>query len=141
MSKKQDIEVLAKTMYGEARGEVAKVNGGLASLIAVGNVIMNRVRENTWYGDSVSDVCQKPWQFSCWNENDPNRIKLLNLRANDNEIYNECLVIASQLVEGRVIDLTKGSNHYHVKSMLRKPRWSKGKKPVFRIGSHVFYKL
>ena len=62
-------EVLARTLYGEARGE------GLPGIEAVACVILNRVafakaRGRYWWGNTVSQVCLKPGQFSCWNAGD-----------------------------------------------------------------------
>ncbi|MES2252810.1 MAG: cell wall hydrolase, partial [Pseudomonadota bacterium] len=74
-----DIDILARTIYGEARGEYGRVDGGLAALIAVGNVIVNRTQQQTWFGRTVRDVCLKPYQFSCWNRNDPNLPKLMEV--------------------------------------------------------------
>ena len=42
-----DISVMAGTLWGEARSE------GEQGMIAVGNVIMNRVAAKSWYGDFV----------------------------------------------------------------------------------------
>jgi N-acetylmuramoyl-L-alanine amidase len=61
-----DVDVMARTIMGEARGEA---NQGKA---AVGWVISNRVSAGTWYSGSVFEVCRKPYQFSCWNVGDPN---------------------------------------------------------------------
>jgi N-acetylmuramoyl-L-alanine amidase len=66
-----ELEVFAKTIYGEARGE----NYITQELIAW--VIRNRKEKGGWYGDSYSKVCLKPYQFSCWNRDDPNYKKLL----------------------------------------------------------------
>lgn len=135
----QDLEIFAKTIYGEARGEFEQIDGGLASLIAIGNVIMNRVRGKAWYGNTVKEVCFKPKQFSCWNHHDPNRNHLLQLGFHQNEIYDKCCIIATRLMEDQLLDLTKESNHYHTINI--RPFWVQNRKPQFRIRSHVFYKL
>jgi len=67
----QNVEYMARTLWGEARGESEE------GQVAVGHVIKNRVEKKTWYGKTIKDVCLKKWQFSCWNENDPNRIRFL----------------------------------------------------------------
>ena len=46
----QEIDTMARTIWGEARGE------GTAGMVAVGNVILNRVAAGSWYGLSVSEV-------------------------------------------------------------------------------------
>jgi len=66
----EEVDVLARTLYGEARGE------GLLGLEAIANVIMNRLkisRKKTngyWWGNSIVGICRKPYQFSCWNKDD-----------------------------------------------------------------------
>ena len=61
----ENIEYMAKTVWGEARGEDKE------GRIAVASVILNRKNKQGWMGKTIIDVCLKKWQFSCWNENDP----------------------------------------------------------------------
>ena len=56
---------LAKTIYGEARGE------NVETMLAVGWVIRNRLQARR-HGDSYKDVVLQRKQFSCWNKDDPN---------------------------------------------------------------------
>lgn len=128
----QDQEVyLAKTMWGEARGE------GLTGMQAVGNVIMNRVNAGSWYGASIKDVVLKPYQFSCWNANDPNRAKIDALTMNDLE-SSLALPLARQIIDGVVPDITGGATHYHAKSV--KPYWADSMIKTAVIGNHIFYR-
>ncbi|MBX9805594.1 MAG: cell wall hydrolase [Alphaproteobacteria bacterium] len=139
MKSDKDIDLLARTIYGEARGEF---NGkaGLASLIAVGNVVMNRVRLKGWFGHTIQEVCHKPWQFSCWNEQDPNRLILLQKEILD-PVFFICRDVANKVFRQEWPDLTKGSDHYHATTMSLYPKWSKGIPPKVCIGKHVFYQL
>ena len=66
-----DIDTLARTIYGEARGESRQ------GKIAVACVILNRVKRKKMCGwreingykvATVAATCLKPWQFSCWNK-------------------------------------------------------------------------
>ena len=134
-----DIDVLAKTIYGEARGEYARHDAGLAGLIAVGNVAMNRLKAQSWFGKTLREVCLKPYQFSCWNPNDPNHDKLHSSTVTIEPLFDICRWVAENVAEERWPDLTKGSDHYHTVQVA--PKWSKGQKPVIRIGCHVFFKL
>ena len=68
-----DLDIAARTIWGEARGE------GPEGMRAVAHVIANRATKGGWWGDTLWSVCLKPWQFSCWNLSDPNRQKLLDL--------------------------------------------------------------
>ena len=51
---------------------------------AVGFVIMNRykiskIKGKFWWGNNISEICKKPYQFSCWNKKDVNYEKLINV--------------------------------------------------------------
>ena len=129
-----DIKILAKTIYGEARGELN--NFGLAPLIAVGHVVLNRLRKK--FAKSISDVCLAPYQFSCWNFKDPNYEKLKNIDESSS-IFKTCLEISKNLIEGNWPDLTDGCDHYHAKSI--KPYWASHLTPKRVFGNHLFYSL
>lgn len=124
-----DIEILARTIYGEARGEHR--NGK----VAVAWVILNRTKDRRWRKD-VMGVCLQPKQFSCWLESDPNRQKLRQVQLDD-PLYRECYSVAMSVCTGGEQDPTDGSTHYHVNTL--SPNWSKNKVPVCRIGNHSFF--
>ncbi len=132
----QAIETLARTLYGEARGE--KVRG----LEAVASVIINRVekalkRGGYWWGTDVEEVCLRPWQFSCWNVKDPNREKILTVDRS-NKVYATCLRVARRAVFGVLGDPTHGATHYHRSGLM--PAWALKQIPCAEIGQHIFYK-
>lgn len=135
-----DFDIVARTIYGEARGEYNHVAGGLSSLIAVANVIMNRFKYPKVYGKSIKEVCLKPFQFSCWNDRDPNRWILLQPTINDS-LFTLCSEVAGKVTREEWPDLTKGSDHYYATSLPKEPYWAKGHKPMLRLAHHVFYKL
>ncbi len=85
-------------------------------------------RRNVWEGH---------WQFSCWNANDPNRAKLEAVGVG-NKIFDQCLRIARQAVDGELEDSVSGATHYHVDGL--SPPWAKSREPVAKVGRHVFYK-
>ena len=129
------IETLARTIYGEARGELVRGKEAVAA------VVMNRVRRamergGYWWGSTAEEVCLRPWQFSCWNENDPNREKILAV-GRDNRNFQSCLRIARRALAGTLKDPTGGATHYHAKGMT--PPWAKDRKPSAGIGRHRFY--
>ncbi len=133
-------ELMARTIYGESRGEYYQKNGGLSSLISVANVIMNRVKsKKKWYGTTVQEVCRKPYQFSCWNPRDPNYAIISNVKKGDDKIFDICLHVAEKVLTDQWPDLTGGSINYHSKKMSKFPEWSNGKKYQLEIGNHVFY--
>lgn len=130
------LDIVARTLWGEARGE------GREGQEAIANVIMNRVvrararQGGWWWGSDPVAVCRKPWQFSCWNPNDPNRRKLDWVSAKD-PIFARCLAIAKRALAGELPDRTRGATHYHEQSLA--PPWSLGRTPTTQIGRHVFY--
>ncbi len=132
------VDVLARTMWGEARNESA------TGMEAVASVVLNRVAVaqdhggKYWWGADVISVCQKPYQFSCWNRTDPNYKKLIAVTEKDIHFVT-CLRIARRAVAGTLKDSTHGATHYHTKDIL--PSWAKGQKPSTVIGHHIFYKL
>jgi N-acetylmuramoyl-L-alanine amidase len=134
-------DILAKTIYGECRGEYSKIDGGPSALIAVGNVIINRLKSNTWFGGTLIEVCQKPYQFSCWNKQDPNYKIISQMSLGQDPIFDMCHHMAKNIMKEEWPDVTKGSNHYHSQHMNPFPKWAQGKKPLVKIGSHLFYKI
>jgi spore germination cell wall hydrolase CwlJ-like protein len=137
---KGSTEILARTIFGEARGEYKDFEGGLASLIAVGNVVMNRAGLKGTYGQSIEEICLKPRQFSCWNTGDPNRALLMQDIIAD-PIFALCRLVAAKVVSGEWPDLTKGSDHYHAITLPAVPTWARNQKPKARFGQHLFYQL
>lgn len=124
-------EVLARTIWGEARGE------GKAGMEAVASVILNRAKRGGWFGDTITEVCRKPMQFSCWNPDDPNCIKTQEITVIDKQ-FAQALEIAEKAVAGDLPDRTKGATHYHTYRIT--PKWAASMKRLDQIGNHIFYK-
>jgi N-acetylmuramoyl-L-alanine amidase len=144
----RDVDVTARTLYGEARGQP------LDGIIAVANVIVNRARRGT-YGatpaagggllgvtqtgaprGALAAVCLRPWQFSCWNARDPNRAIIERVQPG-NFMFDVCRLVASLAIRGLLHDPTGGATHYHTKGVA--PDWSRGKTPSAVIGDHLFF--
>lgn len=133
------IDVLARTIWGEARGEP----NADAGMRAVAHVVLNRRDHPCWWGRSVKGVCLKPFQFSCWNESDPNRTKLLAVGTGD-AVFALALSIAAELValdptNRARIDTTGGATHYYARNIAA-PAWTAHAVLTVRIGNHVFFK-
>lgn len=136
-----DIQTLARTIYGEARSENRQ------GKIAVACVVLNRVKRKKMCGwhnvngfkvATVAATCLKPWQFSCWNKNDPNR-KIIIQVTDANPKFAECLDIAQKVCDGEIEDITKGATHYYNPKACQQPNWAKGKTPCVVIGHHIFF--
>ena len=125
------VDVLARTIYGEARGE------GLSGMQAVANVVINRVKNPSWWGSDVVSVCKKPYQFSCWNKTDPNFLKITTVTKRD-PVFVTALALAEKAVNGTLPDITNGATHYHTTTMTP-PAWSYELAMKNTIGSHIFY--
>ncbi|MCB1502348.1 MAG: cell wall hydrolase [Bauldia sp.] len=128
-----EILTLARTLYGEARGEPRE------GIEAVANVILNRVLSNR-YPNTIAKVCLQRLQFSCWNDNDPNKKIISKLMPGDNPVFDMVLAIATRAVLGGLPALVVGALHYHAKQV--KPNWVKnspGATLIATIGSHLFW--
>lgn len=132
-----DLDIFARTIYGEARGEYAA--GGPAPLIAVANVIVNRFKRAGKYGKTIMNVCLKSKQFSCWNPHDPNRCLIQCEDLLEDPLFILCKHIAQKVSKETWPDLTRDSDHYHALSCT--PYWARQGKIKLRLGNHIFYKL
>ena len=129
----QQIDTLARTAWGEARGE------GREGMQAVCNVVMNRVKAGTWYGATPREVCLKKSQFSCWNYNDPNYSKLQAVNESDNN-FALAKTLATLAVNNQLPDITNGATNYLALGSLKKtPSWAGKMTKVASIGNHTFY--
>lgn len=132
-----EIDVLARTIWGEARGE------GTAGMQAVACVVMNRaaiaqVHERYWWGKGIIGICQKPFQFSVWNKGDPNYRKVMVIDKKD-LYFVTATRIARRALCGLLPDPTDGATHYHAAGIT--PYWARNEKPCAVIGRHIFYRL
>lgn len=143
-----DEDVLARTIYGEARGE------NTIGREAVAWVIRNRLESPaTWWrrgvyrsdagpipDDTYRAVCLRLFQFSCWNKTDPN-YDLLHDVPDTHPILRDCREVARNVMGGEVIDPTGGACHYVTQQLWArqgKPAWLAKMKPIKTIGNHVF---
>ena len=126
------VQVLAGTLWGEARGIGP---GGMRDVAAV---IMNRVNHQTWWGKDIISVCQTPYQFSCWNENDPNKAVIEAVSETD-PVFMQARSIAMATMAGIVDDITHGATYYYAKSMPAPPKWAVGKTPCAEIAGQLFF--
>ena len=133
----KDRDILARTLWGEARGE------SLAGQIAVAWTIRNRVfdgKARSWWGEGYAGVCLKPYQFSCWNKSDPNYAYLSGAKPIPAAQYAQALKAADQVMAGTVPDPTGGATHYYATTMPKPPTWAKGAKQTLKLGQHIFFK-
>jgi len=123
----RETKIIACTILAEARGE------GQGGMYAVAAVIAQRAFERK---RTPSEICLKPYQFSCWNGY--KKVKdLEHLLKVPQAKYAIALAKNIKLLSR---DFVGYANHYH-NNKIKTPYWAKGKKPVKTIGNHIFYKL
>lgn len=137
----KDRDILARTLWGEARGE------GLTGQIAVAWSIRNRVEMDLhddgkpdWWGEGYAGVCQKAWQFSCWNKNDPNYPFLSGAEPIPPSQFAQAREAASIVIDGKQPDPTGGATHYYATTMLKAPDWAAKAKRTLKLGRHIFFR-
>lgn len=141
-----DQQLMALTIYGEARGEE------YAGKVAVASVILERVKHRKWDGEDIQSVCLMPYQFSCFLPDDPNFPALKLIAADwDNKFMQsaelrECCNVVALLMSGSILKTAAiEENHacQYLTTALRKskacPAWAKKMKLVATIGNHEFY--
>jgi len=139
-----DVECLAKNMYYEAR------NQNLAGMLAVTNVVFNRVNDVRFPNSICKVVQQGPTaksikepdveyplrhkcQFSWYCDGKPD--DPINLEA-----YAYARGLAYEIIEGTFpyLDITDGALFYHADYV--KPEWSVTFKQSLKLNDHIFYK-
>ncbi len=119
----KDRDILARTLWGEARGE------SLAGQIAVAWTIRNRLndgKDKSWWGEGYAGVCQKPYEFSCWNRTDPNYEFLIGIKQIQFRELAQARIVADQVIAGKMPDPTSGATHFYASTMSKAPTWVKG---------------
>lgn len=129
-----DMDILARTVMGEARGDsdIGKH--------AVARCIVNRWRmRNRWFSAPlIAEVCQKHAQFSCWLKSDPNREVILNATYDKPALCNAMRAAALAIHSSPHLWLTDEVTHYY-SDIIAEPLWAKGHTPAGRIGHHIFF--
>jgi len=110
---------LAKTIYGEARGE------NIETMFTVGWVIRNRLQSGK-HGKTYKDVVLQPKQFSCWNKGDPNYKRIKGtIKGRLWEVCIGVAIVVMQLSERH--NPISGVRHYYDKSLdSNPPYWAEG---------------
>jgi len=130
-------DLLARAIYGEARGE------GEPGMLAVAHVILNRAAHPGWWGRTPTEVILKPWQFSCFNQNDPNLPLILDLDFDAPEPqFVPCIEVAEAVLAGSTSDPTLGATAYYAPGpKQRTPAWATPANFAVKIGHQLFYRV
>jgi N-acetylmuramoyl-L-alanine amidase len=124
-----DRQCMAMTLYWEARDE------GRAGMIAVGYVVLNRIKSRKFPDDVCTVVKQggesPPCQFSYWcdgKHDEPAPGKQWNLAQK----------VAEELLSHPPGDPTGGALFFH--SVEDSAPWQKQRRRTAKIGDHIYYK-
>ena len=133
------VNIIARTLWGEARGESD------AGKKAVASVLWNRAGQKA---ENLPKVALRKRQFSCWNSVSMNDKKPENysyvipnaVRKNsiDEKAWQACLDIAAQLIKGTFKSTVGDANAYYVSSMSNPPSWDADLTGTQNVGSHKF---
>ncbi len=127
----RDLNCLTKNIYHEARGE--PVDGQYA----VAEVTMNRVASKHY----PNTVCEVVYQANfdvirrrnvsafSWTE--------LEVAPVDTKVWARAWRIAEEVYDEQAEPRVEGALFYHARSI--RPRWSRRKRRVAKIGRHIFY--
>lgn len=123
-----DLPIAVATLWMEARGESEDGQR------AVAHVLVNRLYDGRW-GHTLASVCLWKMQFSCWNTEDVNRVKMATLPEDDPILANLKTFLNNAL--SGTPDPTQGATHYYAASMPNPPPWAQNK-AFLQIGNHRF---
>ncbi|MBR6736955.1 MAG: spore cortex-lytic enzyme [Clostridia bacterium] len=112
-----DVNLLAKLIYAEARGEPYQ------GQVAVGAVVLNRVKSSS-FPNTISGVIYQPYAFTCVNDGQ------INLSPNST-----ALKAAKDAMNGW--DPTSGCIYYY-NPKIATSKWIYSRPVVTTIGNHVF---
>ncbi len=149
----KNLITLVKTIYGEARGSTDLDKYAVACVIRnrakiARSCVAQHGKSHPLFGNGeIADVCLKPYQFSCWNKQDPNYALLTSLDMEEaltsDKVLYHCYVIAEKVITefDDLKDVTEGSTHFHTKRMGWPAAWGKQKPCTVEIGAHLYYNM
>lgn len=128
----QDLNCLARNIYHEARGE--PIDGQYA----VAEVTMNRVASKH-YPNTVCDVVYQK-NFDVIRKRNVSAFSWTELDMTaplDGKIWKRTWKIAEEVYDEEAEPRVEGALFYH--SRYIRPRWSRRKRHIAKIGRHIFY--
>lgn len=153
-------QALGLTAWAEARGDWRQGGSSIEERLAVMLVCRNRLKRHVRFGAAAPDyrlICLARLQFSCWNHSttDTNHLELMAMA--DAEVHGaavpalveETLWLAGGIIQGTVVDFTKGADHYYAPKAMKPagsaPKWAKRNgvimSPLCIVGDQHFYAI
>lgn len=136
-------DVLALSLWGEARGESDEGRRAVASVIynraqwkGNPNLFMRGITplESPTLSGRIRAVCLAKSQFSCWKWNIFNQENPYPCSQ-----WTDCIML-SKVVTGGAWTPTVSSVYYHA-DYIKPPSWTKDLEVECKIGRHIFYKV
>ena len=140
----EEVECLAQNMYWESR------NQSFRGLLAVGNVVMNRVADSR-FPNTVCEVVHQSVMIKSWKTGEyiPKRNRCqfswyCDGRQDEparGDAWESAKLVANEIYEHYAFrGLTEGATHYHATYV--NPTWinDRGMHMVGRVGEHIFYR-
>jgi spore germination cell wall hydrolase CwlJ-like protein len=121
--------IVLATLWAECRSEP------LEGMLAVAEVIRRRTKLHYNSDGTLTNTCTRDRQFSCWNNTDKQRPKMLNLSDQDSMVMR----MRDVWENSEWTDYSNGAVLYHAIGMEHYPQWVTHSRVVATIGGHVFY--
>jgi len=107
-------------------------------MVAVVHSILNRVNNPKWWGNSVSSVIAKKWQYSSMT--DPNDPQLTKFPVQPDESFSQALLAVADVLDNEVPNPAPRADSYYDDS-IPPPKWATPDKLVGKIGRLTFYNI
>ncbi|XP_063697506.1 spore cortex-lytic enzyme-like [Culicoides brevitarsis] len=127
MSSLGEMEVFAKTVYMEARGEIPE------GRLWVAWVIKNRAADGRFGGRTIKEVCLHKDQFECWNN-------CTDTTISEPDIYRDIWNMCERVYNSSLSQDPTGGCVYYNNPDKENPDWAHRVRKIRKIGNHQFYK-
>jgi hypothetical protein len=154
-----DLDVCARTLFAEARGEgeggQIRVMHVLAKRVLLARAYIKKmagrgIGQHPLFGDGTpASACLVKnkvhsgldiYQFSCWHPADPNYPKLTKMPADD-PVLTPFREIARRVLSGQETQGYTNADHYCEKHVAPNVAWTRGVEPCDMYLKHWFYNL
>jgi N-acetylmuramoyl-L-alanine amidase len=142
----EDTDILARTIFGEARNQT--MDGQIAvawtirhrAEIAKAYVAAHKTPRPNFGDGTIANACLDAYEFSCWNTADATRLRMLTVARNEPG-YQLAQHVALGVVLGLLEDRMPGTTHYFNPAAVSKtPDWVATATFVNTVGAHRFYR-
>ena len=139
MAKQEDINLLAKLLFGEAASEGGSdLDAKRESMHAIANTIQNRSNIS---GQPLVFEATKPGQYSAYSLQTYWRGLDKWIKSPGNkEAYQVAMEVAMDLADNKLKDITGGATFYYNPKVVNMPSHIRGQKSIGTFGDHVYYK-